>query len=34
MTINTNTIEISVKPLERMTKNDNDDIKYIIDTKN
>ncbi|CAD8153139.1 unnamed protein product [Paramecium pentaurelia] len=35
MTINTNVIELSIKPpLERSTKNDNEDYKFLIDTKN
>ncbi|CAK77304.1 unnamed protein product (macronuclear) [Paramecium tetraurelia] len=35
MTINTNVIELSLKPpLERSTKNDNEDYKLLIDTKN
>lgn len=35
MTINTSVIELSVKPpLQITTRNDNDDYKYLIDTKN
>ena len=35
MTINTNVIELSIKPtLERNSKNDDEDYKLLVDIKN